>query len=521
MAKLRMPAGGLKTGEITLIGAHEKDENGNVVESSADVATALLEGDEVDEGESESEGDPDFGTGVALPEELQAELVAHDLFKNGDEDAPRQILDMNGDVVLAMCRRCGQAESELAKWCPVIPEPEIADADVPTVPPVEGELQAEAVATEGEQTVIAEEVQQDQPGDGGTVATDSAAVEAAAAPAVGPLTFVSEQARMRYERERAFRNWLEDCATAKEKFVAAALAHADLKAATKIAKTEEEDTMEAYAKLKKQNPLDMPYIPTASAMNTRPIALPSHDEPTAAEQETATLAESSSETAAQPTVARITDWQSVSITALEGLSDKLIERLQEDGIDTMGQLEARRGEISEGKAKWPKGIGEVKITAIEDAVIDWLTENRDRQVFTELESGHVSEQEEEAAESPAEAADAMPGDASAVDESDVEATKFTDAINARAIELDTGDEGSLDEVLKAGYWDRGYEHYQAGGELRDCGLPESPAQDDFIRGWLTAGKVADYEGATETAKAAEAIPSAASKLPQLVGLDEI
>ena len=37
----------------------------------------------------------------------------HDLYKTGDADAPRQIKDRNGEVVLDMCRVCGRAEAEL------------------------------------------------------------------------------------------------------------------------------------------------------------------------------------------------------------------------------------------------------------------------------------------------------------------------------------------------------------------------------------------------------------------------
>lgn len=37
----------------------------------------------------------------------------HDLFKTGDSDAPEQVKDRNGEVVLAMCRKCGKAEAEL------------------------------------------------------------------------------------------------------------------------------------------------------------------------------------------------------------------------------------------------------------------------------------------------------------------------------------------------------------------------------------------------------------------------
>lgn len=44
-------------------------------------------------------------------------LLGHDQFKTGDAGAPDQIKDANGEVVLAMCKRCEGAESELDTPC--------------------------------------------------------------------------------------------------------------------------------------------------------------------------------------------------------------------------------------------------------------------------------------------------------------------------------------------------------------------------------------------------------------------
>ena len=52
--------------------------------------------------------------------------MQHDLIKTGDEDSHRAIEDTNGEVVLAQCRVCGQAEGELAEVCPgprTLPKP--------------------------------------------------------------------------------------------------------------------------------------------------------------------------------------------------------------------------------------------------------------------------------------------------------------------------------------------------------------------------------------------------------------
>jgi len=37
----------------------------------------------------------------------------HNLFEDGDKNIPKCITDSNGQVVLAMCKVCGKAESEL------------------------------------------------------------------------------------------------------------------------------------------------------------------------------------------------------------------------------------------------------------------------------------------------------------------------------------------------------------------------------------------------------------------------
>jgi hypothetical protein len=54
-------------------------------------------------------------------------LSEHDLYKTGDSDAPESIKDSNGEVVLALCRKCGRGESELEEdggHCPGVRENE-------------------------------------------------------------------------------------------------------------------------------------------------------------------------------------------------------------------------------------------------------------------------------------------------------------------------------------------------------------------------------------------------------------
>lgn len=49
--------------------------------------------------------------------------TSHELYKTGDADAPEQIKDRNGEVVLDQCRNCGRAESELLDGEPCMNAP--------------------------------------------------------------------------------------------------------------------------------------------------------------------------------------------------------------------------------------------------------------------------------------------------------------------------------------------------------------------------------------------------------------
>src|SRR5262245_8616931 len=69
-------------------------------------------------------------------------------------------------------------------------------------------------------------------------------------------------------------------------------------------------------------------------------------------------------------------WRSAPIEELV-LPPKLKEKLIASGIETIGQLEDFRAEVSEARAVWPKGINTAKVTAIENAVLAWLSDHRD------------------------------------------------------------------------------------------------------------------------------------------------
>jgi hypothetical protein len=70
-------------------------------------------------------------------------------------------------------------------------------------------------------------------------------------------------------------------------------------------------------------------------------------------------------------------WRAAPLAELE-MTDHFNDLLSEAGVATIGDLEDLRAKIADGKAEWPKGIGEAKVTDIENRVVDWLTENRDK-----------------------------------------------------------------------------------------------------------------------------------------------
>jgi hypothetical protein len=53
------------------------------------------------------------------------------------------------------------------------------------------------------------------------------------------------------------------------------------------------------------------------------------------------------------------------------------EKLTQANVLSIWHLEQLRAEISQGRAEWPKGIGEAKVTRIEDALMNWMSRNID------------------------------------------------------------------------------------------------------------------------------------------------
>jgi len=49
---------------------------------------------------------------------ITAEPLKHDLYTEKDDDAPSSIKDRNDEIVLGLCKRCGQGEGDLEEFCP-------------------------------------------------------------------------------------------------------------------------------------------------------------------------------------------------------------------------------------------------------------------------------------------------------------------------------------------------------------------------------------------------------------------
>lgn len=72
-----------------------------------------------------------------------------------------------------------------------------------------------------------------------------------------------------------------------------------------------------------------------------------------------------------------TRWQDRPLVELVtyGAPKSTIETLVEQGYETIGRFEKLRADIYDRREKWPKGIGEAKVTKLETAMIEWGARN--------------------------------------------------------------------------------------------------------------------------------------------------
>lgn len=171
-------------------------------------------------------------------------------------------------------------------------------------------------------------------------------------------------------------------------------------------------------------------------------------------------------------------WRDCTVAELcaHGLRSSLAQRLAELGYDTIGKLEDLRAKISTGAVdRWPKGIGEAKITEIENAVVGWLTANRDAGVFGVIPTSVGDEVEvEEQAEEPSDYPNTEAWD------------KFTpqqkiDWLGERCSHLG----GTTLSVESEKAWKLGNDAWHAGKNVDACDYYPGARGDDWLRGWVT------------------------------------
>lgn len=212
-------------------------------------------------------------------------------------------------------------------------------------------------------------------------------------------------------------------------------------------------------------------------------------------------------------------WRAAYIEVLN-LPTSLADKLAEAGIATMGQLEDLRAEIGLGHAKWPKGIGAAKQTLVEDRIVAWLTENRDKAVFASA-AGDVPASEVPAVESPEPCCDPSSVDDTCPDDcprsidsnegTAIKTTRENTPANLRLREREImGDRPSdvsvrdyLHTVRDIGAWHSGRDAFNAGHDLTDCPYIAGDAQDAWLKGWMYQngmGKGATDQGDDEAAQ---------------------
>jgi enamine deaminase RidA (YjgF/YER057c/UK114 family) len=211
------------------------------------------------------------------------------------------------------------------------------------------------------------------------------------------------------------------------------------------------------------------------------------------------------------------DWQTITLAALEqhGVSAAVIEKLAESQINTLGELESLRAEISNGKAKWPKGIGEKKITAIENAVVTFLAAHQ----YSDSASVPVTQVDEAGEQSSIRTSrEEIEADAKRIADEEGEEGEPIEAstdptpeewesmshhqqlawLNARAVYLETTaeEDDELEAIDVLDYrntdseteWQEGVDSYSEDDLASNC--PYGPGEncDAWLQGWLWAGK---------------------------------
>ncbi len=259
-------------------------------------------------------------------------------------------------------------EGEPSEW------PAFAGAEGATVDSGEPEIEDAGVPLAGEGEIVGGE---EQPAE--TTPTIPQASEAPAElPAAKPTPTTAERnaaARADFEHRLAL---------ATDELVQASIDNKHAQEVAKSAKARLKAATDEIARLGEKGPEVMPLfdgnkatagqlsnVDTTGAAVTATLTLGGESIPVVVGAGTTTNPQAP---ASDPAPAAADAWRTRPTSEL-GLPPKLIEKLADNGIETIGALEDQRAAFK--GLRGIKGIGEAKADAIEDAVLSWLSKNRD------------------------------------------------------------------------------------------------------------------------------------------------
>lgn len=280
--------------------------------------------------------------------------------------------------------------------------------DDPQEPSLEGQDDGNAsgIAEPTEQAPLPADAAADAAGEacgevGVAASLEAAGIAVADAP-VAPVESAEDRAaRIKLAREVAEADYRRQYQAASEDYIQASAECAGAEVSLKEAKAAKKDAWVVLEALRNRGPRYLPLIDAAeaakqqsgdTAATTTAPAFPSHDPlpPPVAESSHLPQAgepEANSEAAEAAAAPPARDWQTVSIDEL-GLPPKLAERIREAGCPTIGKLESLRGSF-EG-LKSIAGIGQAKADQIEEAVLGWLSRNRDASTLSAAKEAAVA-----------------------------------------------------------------------------------------------------------------------------------
>lgn len=305
-------------------------------------------------------------------------------------------------------------------------------------------------------------------------------------------------------------------ADATQRHLEAALAREALQGELKEAKDEEKAALKLVSKIKSRGP-------EAYRQAMQPLPTPITENTAGGDAGSLDPQPSGSIGSTPPAANTDESWKLAKLEELS-LKPALHEKLIENGIATLGDLENLRMQIADNKKDWPKGIGEAKITAIENAVVDWLSKNRDRQVVAEATAVPATAVESQEVKkcntispSPIEPAEPdssplkYPSQQSWDAWTEHQQTKW---IEARAKELEVVISPPEEGELPA--WQKGFDDFCEGDTLENCELPPGQDMDLWIRGWQAAWAKDEDAGGENESHAFAASMGAATSLDDLL-----